>query len=212
MTLGFRVAHGLLAASFLVLVYTGFALTFPEAWWSKPLAEIGGPSDLRGTIHRIAAVVMLGAAAVHAVHLAKSRRARACARALLEPSRHDWHELRARVAFLLGRRKEPPEAPWVGYPEKLEYAAVLWGTFVMSATGCVLWFEEVALRFAPKWLTDVATVVHFWEAVLASLAILVWHFYAVIFDPLVYPLDPAFWTGRSAPGRAWERRNALPPA
>jgi hypothetical protein len=59
-------------------------------------------------------------------------------------------------------------------------------------------------------VTDVATVIHFYEGVLASLAILVWHFYFVIFDPLVYPMDTAWWTGRSVPGRAQERE--APPA
>jgi cytochrome b subunit of formate dehydrogenase len=206
----FRLTHGLLAASFLVLVYSGFALTYPEAWWSRPLAAAGG-ADLRGTIHRVAAVVMLAAALLHVVHLARSRGARACAKALALPTRHDWHELKERVAFLFGRRRELPESPWVGYPEKMEYLAVLWGTFVMTATGFLLWFENLALRWAPKWVTDAATVIHFWEAVLAALAILVWHFYLVIFDPLVYPIDPAFWTGRSAGGRAHERRNAQPP-
>jgi len=44
---------------------------------------------------------------------------------------------------------------------------------------------------------DVATSVHFYEAVLATLAILVWHFYSVIFDPDVYPLDTAALTGFS---------------
>jgi len=39
--------------------------------------------------------------------------------------------------------------------------------------------------------------VHFYEAVLASLAIVIWHFYSVIFDPDVYPLNTAFLTGRS---------------
>jgi hypothetical protein len=41
----------------------------------------------------------------------------------------------------------------------------------------------------------VATSVHFYEAVLATLAIVVWHFYPVIFDPDVYPLNTAFLTG-----------------
>ena len=42
-----------------------------------------------------------------------------------------------------------------------------------------------------------ATSVHFYEALLATLAILVWHFYSVIFDPDVYPLNTAFLTGVS---------------
>ena len=37
---------------------------------------------------------------------------------------------------------------------------------------------------------------HFYEAVLATLAIVVWHFYQVIFDPDVYPLNFAFIDGR----------------
>ena len=32
-------------------------------------------------------------------------------------------------------------------------------------------------------------MIHYYEAVLASLAILVWHFYGVIFNPDVYPLN-----------------------
>jgi len=47
------------------------------------------------------------------------------------------------------------------------------------------------------WL-DVATSVHFYEALLATLAIVVWHFYSIIFDPDVYPLNTAFLTGVSA--------------
>jgi hypothetical protein len=44
---------------------------------------------------------------------------------------------------------------------------------------------------------DVATAVHFYEAVLATLAIVVWHFYSVIFDPDVYPMETAWMTGVS---------------
>jgi len=44
---------------------------------------------------------------------------------------------------------------------------------------------------------DVATSVHFFEALLATLAIIVWHFYTVIFDPDVYPMDTAWLTGVS---------------
>jgi hypothetical protein len=43
---------------------------------------------------------------------------------------------------------------------------------------------------------DVATAVHFYEAVLATLAIVVWHFYHVILDPEVYPVNLAFYDGK----------------
>ena len=87
----------------------------------------------------------------------------------------------------------------------MEYWAFLWGTVLMSATGAVLWFENVSLRYLPKWVTDVATALHFWEAVLATLAIVVWHFYWVIFDPDVYPMDGSWWHGREPAARTHER-------
>lgn len=200
----FRIAHALLAASFLVLAYTGFALKFPEAWWAQPLLAWEESLGLRGLIHRIAAVVMLGAGVFHIVHLAVDRRARACI-ARMRPGRSDWIELKERLRYLLGRRPDPPPAAWVGYGEKVEYLAVVWGTVVMALTGFLLWFETLVLRWLPSWVEDLATVIHYYEAVLASLAILVWHFYAVFFDPVIYPMDPAWITGRSAPGRAAER-------
>ena len=88
MELGFRIAHGLLAVSFGVLVYTGFALKYPEAWWAAPLLAFEDAFGLRGWLHRAAAVLMLVAAAVHVVHLGASPRARRCIRAMW-PSRED---------------------------------------------------------------------------------------------------------------------------
>jgi hypothetical protein len=41
--------------------------------------------------------------------------------------------------------------------------------------------------------------------VLATLAILVWHFYWVIFDPEVYPMDASWWHGKPPPARVIER-------
>jgi hypothetical protein len=42
---------------------------------------------------------------------------------------------------------------------------------------------------------DVALVVTVWEAWLATLAILIRHFYPVIFHPHVYPINPSWITG-----------------
>ncbi len=49
---------------------------------------------------------------------------------------------------------------------------------------------------AGKTLPYLGGAVHFYEAVLATLAIIVWHFYQVIFDPDVYPVNFAFIDGR----------------
>lgn len=208
MSRGFRIAHALLLTSFIVLVWTGFALKFPDGWWAAPLLGWEEQLGFRGGVHRWAAIVMLGAFAFHAVHLAVDRRARACIRTMM-PNRHDLQELGHKLAWYVGRRKEMPKSPPLGYAEKAEYLALVWGTIVMAVTGFVLWFENWSLAHLPKWASDVATVVHYYEAILASLAILVWHFYFVILDPLVYPLDTTFLTGREAPGRSLERTAAV---
>jgi cytochrome b subunit of formate dehydrogenase len=113
--------------------------------------------------------------------------------------------VKEKFRWFFGKRPDMPKSPPLGYPEKMEYLALIWGTIVMALTGFMLWFNNWTLSQFPKWVSDLATVVHFYEAVLATLSILVWHFYAVIFDPLVYPLDTAFFTGREVPGRSLER-------
>ncbi len=206
MRFGFRLAHGLTMMSFIVLAYTGFALKYPTTWWARPLLAWEETIALRGWIHRGAALVMVAAFLGHFVHLAVSKEARACVLKMW-PTRHDVHELRERLAWYFGRRVEMPKSPTLGYMEKAEYLALMWGTAVMAFTGFLLWFENFTLRWMPKWVIDISTVVHFYEAVLATLAILVWHFYFVVFDPLVYPMDTAWLTGREVPGRSLERES-----
>ncbi|HKZ53637.1 MAG TPA: cytochrome b/b6 domain-containing protein, partial [Candidatus Acidoferrales bacterium] len=203
MNLGFRVAHGLVILSFTTLAYTGFALKYPDSWWAQPVAHWEAGLG-RGWLHRIAAVVLLSALGFHLIHLARSTRARACI-AAMRPSLEDWHELRERFRYYLGLRKDPPAGVKLGYIEKSEYLAFMWGTAIMALTGFLLWFENFTLRWFPKWMSDAATAVHFYEAILATLAILVWHFYWVIFDPAVYPMDASWWSGRAPLSRALER-------
>ncbi len=207
LSLPFRIAHWMMLSSFGVLVWTGFALKYPESWFAQPLLHFESGLAFRGWVHRIAAIVMLAAFAFHAVHLAVDRRARACIRGMM-PGFEDLHELREKIRWFLGKRPEMPRAPALGYAEKAEYLALVWGSVVMAVSGFILWFENWSLANLPKWASDVATVVHFYEAVLASLAIVVWHLYFVIYDPLVYPMDTAWLHGREAPGRALERTAA----
>ncbi len=206
---GFRIAHGMVMVSFFVLVYTGFALTYPEAWWARPVLQWEADLALRGWLHRSAAVVLMAALAFHLLHLARSRRARQCI-AKMRPTSEDWIELKERVRYFLGRRG-PLHGVKVGYVEKAEYLAFVWGMAIMAVTGLLLWFENFTLRWLPTWVVDVSTAVHFYEAILATLAILVWHFYWVIFDPAVYPMDTSWWGGRPPASRELERRSSTAP-
>lgn len=204
MLLGFRVAHVMVMVSFSTLVYTGFALTYPESWWARPVVAWEASLGLRGWLHRIAGVILLGAMGFHAVHLIRNRRARACI-AGMRPVWDDWLELKERTLYYLGLRASPPHGVKLGYIEKAEYLAFIWGTVLMAVTGFLLWFESFTLEWFPSWMIDAATAVHFYEAILATLAIVVWHFYWVIFDPSVYPMDTTWLTGKPPLSRALER-------
>ena len=57
----------------------------------------------------------------------------------------------------------------------------------MGLTGVMMWAKVWVGNLLARWWVDVATAVHFYEAILATLAIVVWHFYQVFFDPDVYP-------------------------
>jgi len=191
-----RLQHALLAGSFLILVWSGFALKYPSQWWARPMLFWEGSSPVRSIVHRTAAVVFIAVTIMHAVSLAASRQLRRHWRELV-PGRRDISEAAGTFGYNLGVVGERPAVSPHSYVEKAEYWAVVWGAVVMILSGVMLWANSFTLAWLPKSLLDVATAVHFYEAVLATLAILVWHFYSVIFDPDVYPLDTAAITGFS---------------
>jgi cytochrome b subunit of formate dehydrogenase len=191
-----RVQHAVMALSFIVLVWTGFALKYPDQAWARPLLMMEGARSMRSLIHRIAAGVFLVVSVTHLVSLIVSRKLREHWKEML-PRVEDAREGLAGMAYNLGLGSVPPARSSHSYIEKAEYWAVVWGAVVMAASGVLLWANNLAMKFLPKVWLDVATSVHFYEAVLATLAIVVWHFYSVIFDPDVYPLNTAFLTGRS---------------
>lgn len=200
-----RRQHAMMMLSFPVLVYTGFALTYPDAWWAQPLLGWEDEFDVRGIVHRVAATVMVVGFVVHMIYIAVSPQARACMRGLL-PKWRDVRNLFGTLAWYVGLRRHRPRSGAFNYAEKAEYWAFMWGTVVMTITGFLLWFENTTLRLLPGWVPAAATALHFYEAILAALAILVWHLYWVIFDPEVYPMDWTWLTGKPPATRVEERR------
>ena len=189
-----RVQHAALAVSFFILAWTGFALKYPEQWWARPLLIWEGSWPVRSWIHRGAAVVFTAVALAHLISLAASPRLREHWKTLL-PKWRDAGETWRGFLYRVGLIDQPPFRSAHSYVEKAEYWAVVWGAVIMGLTGFMLWANNLVLAALPKAWLDVATAIHFYEAVLATVAIAVWHFYTVIFDPDVYPLDTAWLTG-----------------
>jgi cytochrome b subunit of formate dehydrogenase len=106
------------------------------------------------------------------------------------------------MAFHMKLRKERPAFRTFDYTQKAEYWAVVWGTFVMAFTGFVLWFPTVATEYFPAWMVRVSEVVHFYEAILAVAAIIIWHFFYVLLMPNEYPMSTVWFNGRY-PASEW---------
>jgi cytochrome b subunit of formate dehydrogenase len=194
MTVAERIQHALLATSFFTLVYTGFALKFPEAWLFRWMARMEGAYSWRSVVHRVAAVVMTLVSLYH-VYYMTTKRGRKLVFDLF-PRIQDVYDLIQHMLYLVGIKREGARFDRFGYIEKAEYWALIWGTVVMSATGGLLWFNNSSMRELPKWILDLSTVIHYYEAWLAFLAIVVWHLYMNIANPDVYPMNWTWLTGR----------------
>ena len=192
MTRSQRWQHFALATSFMVLAVTGFALKFPDSWVAKIM---GSSEPFRRWSHRVAGVIMLLVGLYHLLYIVRTKDGRKLV-ADLFPVRQDARDVVQAVRYLAGFSKQKPQTGRFGYAEKMEYWAVVWGTLIMGATGLAIWLKMDVTRHLPRWVVAVATTIHYYEAVLACLAIIVWHFYHVMFDPDVYPLNPACLDGR----------------
>ena len=192
MTENQRWQHLVLLTSFIILVITGFALKFPDSWFAEALAM---GEDFRSIVHRAAGVILIGAGIYHLVYLAATREGR---RLICDfaPVPKDAFDLWKTMRYYLGLSQEKPQFGRFNYAEKAEYWALVWGTALMGLTGVMLWGKVWFGNLLARWWIDVATSVHFYEAILATLAILVLTLPPVFFDPDVYPMNWAWWDGK----------------
>jgi cytochrome b subunit of formate dehydrogenase len=210
-----RVQHFFMLASFFALVISGFALAWPNSWF----ALISGPEGVRRVIHRVAAVIMMVLGLYHIGYMVGTAEGRKGLRDFWFRFK-DLRDVIGVIRYNLGWSHEHPKMGRFTYAEKAEYWALIWGTIVMGLTGLMLWFEIQVTTWLnlPRWWVDVATLIHYYEAILATGAIIIWHLYAVIFDPDVYPMNFAWYDGKMTEeqyehehGEDWERMKHQPP-
>jgi len=182
------IQHILLALSFIILAITGFALKYPNSFWAEGLRTVGMSEPVRQWVHRASAVVMIVLSFYHLAYLLFTARGRDVLKELL-PTFKDITDVRDNLMYYLRLSKNHPQFNQYDYAEKAEYWALVWGTIVMAVTGLLLWFPTMVGDWAPVWLIKVSEIVHFMEAILASLAILVWHWFFVMFRPSEYPMS-----------------------
>lgn len=189
--LAYRLEHWTMVLSFTTLAITGlvqkFALSGISIWI---ITALGGLENVR-VIHRIAAIVLMIEAVYHVGLLGYNLIVKRYGADLML-NVGDIRIAFQSLLFNLGLRSERPKQGRYTFEEKFEYFAIIWGTLVMIVTGFALWNPLATTEVLPGEFVPAAKVVHSGEALLAVLAILVWHFYHVH----VRKFNKSMFTGR----------------
>ncbi len=192
---GLEVAqHTALLLSFFTLVISGFSLRFNESWIAQFLFGWNGGFEFRGVLHRYAAVFMIATSIWHLFFLF-TKRGKQFLKDMI-PSLRDVYDFWGMILYFFDFRNHEPRFGRFAYAEKLEYWAGVWGNMVMIGTGLVLWFDNFFIQQFSAGFIDVSLVIHYWEAWLATLAILIWHLYNTIFRPSVGPMNTSWLSGK----------------
>jgi cytochrome b subunit of formate dehydrogenase len=173
-----RLEHILLIGSFSLLALTGLIQKFagnPVAEWL--IGALGGIETVR-TIHHVSAIIFALEGIYHFIVLAHKVYVKRVEMTML-PGLRDLTDALDVIRFNLGLTRDHPHMPRYNFAEKAEYWAMLWGFFLMGLTGLILWNPITFSQVLPGQFIPAAKAAHGAEAILAVLAILVWHIYNV---------------------------------
>lgn len=216
MTRSERAQHLVLIVCFTLLVLTGLPLLLDPAAWLQRLFFFESSFAWRGWIHRAAGAGLIALSVFHLLYVGLTRRGRDQFWALM-PKVKDVTDAMESFGYNLGltgwlyqkgifRRffdrhpywlfQQPPQYGRYNFIEKFEYLAVWWGNFVMIVSGFFLWATNLSFRLFPIWVYDIFKIVHSYEAILAFLAIIIWHLYNVHLAPGVFPMSRVWLNGK----------------
>ena len=187
-----RIEHFTMLLSFTTLALTGLPQKFPATSPSIFVVNLfGGIENLR-VIHHTAAVIMMLGTIWHLMVFGYMAYVRHTRLSML-PSLQDVKDGIQALLYNLGFAKSFPQMGRYTFEEKMEYWAFVWGTAVMVVTGFMMWnpLATVKILHAGE-IIPAAKAAHGGEAVLAVLAIIVWHIYGVH----IKRLNKSMFTGK----------------
>jgi cytochrome b subunit of formate dehydrogenase len=173
-----RIEHALLVVSFTILGITGLVQKFatnPTGSWL--MDKLGGIHAVRIN-HRGAAIAFIALGLWHIIILGHRIFVRRVAMTML-PTWKDFGDALHVLRYNLLLTQTRPRMPRYSFVEKLEYWSLIWGSIITGATGLILLKPLSAAKILPAQFIPAAKAAHGGEAVLAVLAIIIWHFYHV---------------------------------
>jgi cytochrome b subunit of formate dehydrogenase len=173
-----RIEHIVMVLSFSTLGLTGLPQRYPNSSVGVSIVQVlGGIENLR-FIHHVAAIVMMFGTAYHILVMGYSVFVLHDKMSML-PSLQDAFDGIQALLYNIGFAKQYPKMGRYTFEEKMEYWAFVWGAGVMGATGFLMWNPITATKYLPGEYIPAAKAAHGGEAVLAVLAIIIWHIYGV---------------------------------
>lgn len=189
-----RLQHFMLALSFIGLVVTGFPMRFPNILLSRLFITALGGIFVVGIIHRILGCIMLLAAVLHIIYLAKMFLKGHRGFPILF-GKGDGADFLHDLKYIFGLEKKPANFGRYNWREKFDYFGAAFGVALMGVTGIIIWAPQFFTELFPGWVVTAAVILHDYEAILAALAIFLSHFYWVHLNPDVYPMSMVWLTG-----------------
>jgi cytochrome b subunit of formate dehydrogenase len=207
--LNFRIQHFILLISTLILIISGIPLKFPHSGWAKFVINLLGGPDIARQLHHLGALGLIFVGIYHLLYTFISKDGKRDF-FLLILKKKDLLDLKTQIFYFIGKTKEKARFGRFSYIEKFDYWAVYWGLVIMIGTGAIMWlfqgkfeplfFGLINLPFGPRivdnYIHAIAREAHSDEALLATLAIIIWHFYNVHLNPHKFPMSKVWINGK----------------
>jgi len=173
-----RLEHVVLLTTFSLLGITGLPQKYATTVWAQAMVRFIGGIELTRLIHHTGAIVLMFLAIYHILDIGYKIFVRRTRMSML-PGITDVKDAFQTFLYNLGFTKKRPQMGRYTFEEKAEYWALIWGTVIMGITGFMMWNPITTARFLPGEIIPASKAAHGGEALLAVLAIIVWHMYGV---------------------------------
>jgi cytochrome b subunit of formate dehydrogenase len=173
-----RIEHMVFITSFTILGITGLAQKFAENPISLGVMYLFGGVEGTRTIHHVSAFIMMWVSIYHVLAVLYKvyvLRTPLTMMPLVDDVKHVIQDFK----YYLGLSDQRAYTGRYNYAEKAEYLAVVWGTVIMAVTGFMMWNPITTTKYLPGEIIPAAKAAHGAEALLAVLAIILWHMYHV---------------------------------